>query len=363
MNDNYYLIIRTAQSEIKAIESTNPESLKQLFPIIELTRGRKKTVGGKAFFPFDSYLHRLQESLMGLDVAIDVTSDEKLSCNEIERLYDYTNGYDNWIKLLKKIKVENCFNSISPTIIMNFDDPDFEMNISLQIETLCMMFDTILYRSSITDEYCYDDLPMILRLLPNDKKLRILIDCEYTPQAMEANMLAKLKARLLNFSKIIDDRCSLAFCATSFPNNISEIGNDNRDFFRLSEVSMHKKLLSDFPNLRYGDYGSINPVRNDTVVMARGWIPRIDVPLEDTVYYYRQRRVGSAYSDTYRAVAKSVMNDKHFPFSLDCWGIQQIKLCEHLVPSSSPSFWIAVRMNIHIEQQLIRLRALNDMKG
>lgn len=363
MVKDYYLIIKTAQSEIRAIEFTDSNVLNQIFPVIELTRGRKKTVDDVAIYPFENNLKRLKNSFIGMDVAIDATSDDSLSCEEIDRLYDYTDGYNNWTTLLIGIKNENCFKSITPTVLMNFEDPNFKRNIKKQIETLTSNFDSIMYRSSITDEYCYDDIPMILKVLPNNKFLKILIDCGYTPQAMENNMEAKLQARIKNIKKIINSKyCSLAFCATSFPNNISEIGSDDYDIFKLSEVDMHNKIRSKYSDVAYGDYGSINPVRNDNIVMARGWIPRIDVPLDDTVYYYRQRRAGGAYSDTYRTVAKKVVDDEKFPAALDCWGIKQIKSCEDLVPSASPSHWISVRMNIHIVQQLKRLNALDKVE-
>lgn len=363
MAKNYYLIVKTALSEIRAIEFTDSDVLSQIFPVIELTRGRKKTIGKDVTYPFENNLKRLKKSFNGMDVAIDATSDENLSCKEIDQLYNYTDGYNNWTTLLLGIKNENCFKSITPTVLMDFEDPSFEENVEKQIETLTSNFDSIMYRSSITDEYCYEDIPMILKLLPKNKSLKILIDCGYTPQAMENNMVDKLKARIKNINEIIDHKCcSLAFCATSFPNNISEIGSDDHDIFKLSEVNMHNEILSLYSDVDYGDYGSINPIRNDNIVMARGWIPRIDVPLDDTVYYYRQRRAGAEYSDTYRAVAKKVVADAKFPSGLDCWGIKQIQLCEDFVPSASPSHWISVRMNIHIVQQLKRLNALDKVE-
>jgi len=51
------------------------------------------------------------------------------------------------------------------------------------------------------------------------------------------------------------------------------------------------------------------------------------------------------------------VSDNRFPLSLNKnWGINQIKnASDGASPGSSPSFWISVRMNIHIEQQLMRL--------
>ncbi|KAA6349404.1 hypothetical protein EZS27_003117 [termite gut metagenome] len=93
--------------------------------------------------------------------------------------------------------------------------------------------------------------------------------------------------------------------------------------------------------------------------MARGWIPRIEVALQDSIYYYKKRRPQgiSAYASTYTQVAQSVVRDNRFPNDMGSnWGIQQINSCaKGGAPSSTPRFWISVRMNIHIAQQVKRL--------
>lgn len=361
MSKDYFLVIKTGQAEIRAIENTTKSALEKLFPVIELTRGRKKTLEDKSVVhPFDSRLNKLKEALRGQDVAIDVTSDNTLSCTEVDRMYEFQNGYSNWVNFVVEIKKEGCFNTITPTLLLNFDDPQFEENLKREIEELSNEFDSVMYRDSIEEEFCYEDLPQILKYLPKGKKLIVMIDCGYTPQAMEGNVSLKLLKRIENLkSGVLDERCELAFCATSFPNNISEIGGENQDEFRIAEVDMHDKIQSKYTDVHYGDYGSINPIRNDTIMMARGWIPRIDVPLQKTVYYCRQRRAGADYPETYKKVARQVTANIKYPYDLDCWGTSQIDLCRNLPPSASPNYWISVRMNIHIEQQLRRLKLID----
>lgn len=361
MNKEYFLVIKTGQAEIRAIENSNRESLEKLYPVIELTRGRKKTLEGDiVIHPFENRLNKLKDVLKGMDVAIDVTSDSALSCDEVDAMYQYENGYERWVNFIKSIKDEGCFGAITPTLMLNFDDPDYENNLGIEIEKLSTYFDAIMYRDSIENESCYSDIPFILERLPQDKKLIVLIDCGYTPQAMEENVSLRLLKRIQNLKEnILDSRCELAFCATSFPNNISEIGGLNYDEFRIAEVYMHEKIKRRFPDVHYGDYGSINPKRNDNIIMARGWVPRIDVPLFKEVFYHRRRRVGSPYPDTYEKVARDVLNDPKYPYQLKCWGCSQIELCSTSAPAGSPNYWISVRMNIHIEQQLRRLGLIN----
>lgn len=358
MDRNYVLIVRTGAAEIKAVENLDDTVFDDVLPLIELTRGRKKTIENIVSYPFESRLDKLAAKLRGKQVAFDVTSDEELSCTETDRFYNYANGYECWVEFLQSLKQENIFSEIVPTLITNYEDEHFEENFRKEIHTLLDEFGVVLYRCSIEDEDCYEDLDFIQKELEN-QKMYILIDCGYMAQAMQNNVAEKCKARIRNIHNLLSCNYDIIICGTSFPNNISDIGNDASDTFRISEVDVFESCHEVDDTVVYGDYGSINPKRNDGIIMARGWIPRIDVPLENAIFYYRQRRPKgeSKYSFTYREVAKRVLKDQRFPHMLNTWGTSMIKQCANeLIPSSSPSFWISVRMNIHVMQQLRRLK-------
>lgn len=360
MDRNYVLIVRTGAAEIKAVENLDDTVFDDVLPLIELTRGRKKTIENNVSYPFESRLDKLAVKLREKLVAFDVTSDEELSCIETDRFYNYENGYECWVEFLKSLKQKYNFSKIVPTLITNYEDEHFEENYKKEIQVLLGEFDVILYRCSIDNEDCYEDLNIIQKELGN-KKMYILIDCGYMAQAMQNNVAEKCKARIRNIHNLLSCKHDIIICGTSFPNNISEIGNDASDTFRISEVDVFESCCGVDNTVVYGDYGSINPKRNDGIIMARGWIPRIDVPLENSIFYYRQRRPKgeSKYSSTYQDVAKRVLKDQRFPDKLKTWGTSMIKQCANVVvPSSSPSFWISVRMNIHVMQQLERLKNL-----
>lgn len=362
--DEYFLIVRTGGAEIRALENTEKDVLQQIIPVIELTRGRKKTVGNVVTYPFENKLNKFKEIFRNQRVVLDVTSDEKLECIETNAFYDSENGYNNWVNFLQSLDEEHTFMEIIPTILMNFEDKNFEANLASQIEKFCDIFGVLAYRCSIEEEYCYDDLNLIKESLDSNSTLYVIIDCGYTAQAMQNNYIDKCKARIKNISNLLSGmNYHLVLCATSFPNNVSEIGSDDYDEFSSCEQHIYESCKEEYPNLIYGDYGSINPVRNDQIVMARGWIPRIDVPIGKTIYYYRKRRPKgvTAYSSTYKEVAKMVVEDSKFPYHLPCWGIAQIKACASSnVPSSAPSFWISVRMNIYLCQRVRSLLNLSQ---
>ena len=361
MDSKYWTIVKTGEAEIRALENIPKEVLSKTLPLIEITRGRKITKGKTEMYPFEKRLSKLKEIYRGQTVAIDVTSEESLSSPEVDYLYMPESGYKNWIDFLLQLKDENIFTEIIPTILFNFDDIDFERNIVQQIHSLKSNFKTILYRSSIADENCYEDIEFIGKEI-DDNNLKIIIDCGYVPQASYKNVSNKCIARISNIKKMVASKYEYIIASTSFPNNVSDLGDSDSDTFSISEINMYNEILSTHNDVIYADYASINPIRNDTIRMARGWIPRIDVPLKDVIYYYKKRRPKGvrAYASTYTQVARLARSDYRSPHNLsENWGIAQILSCaEGGAPSASPSFWISVRMNIHITQQVQRIYSI-----
>lgn len=361
MYSKYWIIIKTGEAEIRALENVPKEILSKTVPLIEITRGRKITRNGVEMHPFEKRLLKLKDIFRGQTIAIDVTSDDLLSSPEVDYLYTPESGYKNWIDFLLNLKQENVFKEIIPTILFNFDDVDFEKNISQQIKSLHDNFKTVIYRSDISDENCYEDIKIISKEITTDD-LKIIIDCNYVPQASYRNVADKCIARINNIKEMLETPCEYIIASTSFPNNVSTIGDSETDTFRISEINMYDEILKIHSNIIYADYASINPIRNDTVKMAHGWIPRIDVPLKNLIYYYKERRPKGvrSYASTYTKVSRAVCADLKFPYDLSgIWGVDQILLCaDGGAPSASPSFWISVRMNIHIVQQVKRIYSI-----
>ena len=364
---DYYLIVKTADAEMKALENTDPSVMDCFIPVIELTRGRKlplkeKDPGKRRLekprYPYEKRLERISDIFRDRDVIFDLTSDDTLSSDEIKELFIPDNGYKNWLNLLQRLNASGNFRSITPCIIIDAEDEHLDDNMATEVNSLTKMFDAVAYRNDIFDDNCYDDIEIIKDNL-NDKRLIVIVDCSFVVQASIADYVKKVKARVTNLRKVVPLGTTIVVSATSFPRNISDIGKDDYDEFKLSEVVLSDELKNNGVSVEYSDYGSINPIRNDTIVMAHGWVPRIDVALKESVFYYRERRAdkNQEYCVVYKKVAGKVLADAKFPFDMDTnWGIRQIRSAANGgKPGSSPSFWISVRMSIHIEQQVRRL--------
>lgn len=359
MNKKYSIIVKTGDSELRAMKNLSPKVLNKILPVIELTRGRAKNTGTKEepkfIYPYDSKLKKVNEIFTGIQIALDVTSDEGLSSQEIDQLFDYSNGYANWISLLNELSSKGL--NLIPSILRNYHDENFEENFKEQVCSLSANFSEVMYRCNLDDEGIVDDMQLICECLNESCNLLIILDCGWVAPASYKDPANMCIIRIQQLKKILGAKqYSIVVCSTTFPKNVSEIGNDSSDAFDLKEIDLYGLVAKEYPEVIYGDYGSINPVRNDQINMARGWIPRIDVALKDKIYYYRERKGSRTYSDTYTSVARKAVSDKRFPSSVEARGISQIQNCAlGDAPSASPSFWISVRMSIHIIQQINRL--------
>lgn len=357
----YIPIIKLSEAELRAVENLNVDD-NLLIPLIEITRGRKHTqltnnTYSVVTYPFESRLQKIKKIFNGKSIAFDLTSDITLLSTEIMELYDPNGGYSKWLALLTKISNEKVFKEIIPSIIFNWDDNNFEVNFKTQIESLASNFNKLIYRTPLQTQDCYEELPLILKYLPSKTELYVLIDGGYLQEGIVENAIDVFKARISNIKSIDQNRqrkVNIIISSTSFPNNVTEYGDKETDQICLSEKIIYNSVLKEHQDVIYSDYASINPTRNDNIKMARGWIPRIDVPTEKKIFYHRIRRPKgiTAYKGAYILAANSVIRDNCFPKDLEnCWGIQMIKACAYgTVMGSTPSFWISVRMNIHIAQ-------------
>lgn len=352
----YVPVIKTGDAELRGLSNLNEKVKDSIFPIIELTRSRssKKAVRGNIYRRID----QLIQSFGNRPFIVDLTSIQELINEQIEALLNSENGYKNWVDFVYRLQSQDI--KILPTIIVSEDINDsneLDKRLRVQVEKLAEKFEKVIYRFPISDLGYKNDLYAIHKTIDFRKNLICVLDSQFISQRKATVYSEKALATIRNLNNLGVSNIVLA--ATSFPNT-SDFDNDfdgkQQDVFSLEEAKffnlVQKGLNASDVKLIYGDYASINPIRNDQRG-GRGWIPRIDFPTEDEVFYIRLRKGEGEYSEAYSKVAKRLIQDKRYSMIKKrvgtCWGIEQIELAaEGLPPKLSPSFWISVRMNIHI---------------
>jgi hypothetical protein len=353
MSDIVYVpIIKTGDAEIRGIENLSDDVKDKITPLFELTRSRKskKIEQGDIFRRLD----RLEEAYGTRQFVLDLTGEPSLSNEQIESLHDNRDGYKNWIKFLVSQK-EN-FPEIIPTIQISDEGVDsaeeFYKRIRKQVESLGKNFDNIAYHFPLEYEDFKDDLDAICQAISGDKIICV-IDAGFITQQKSNIYSEKAISVISNLESLSLGKIVLS--ATSFPKNPTEFGGEEEGNFGLEEGFLYKKVDDAIDSTSiYGDYATINPIRS-LQAGGQGWIPRIDMPTEELVFYYRSRKreLEASYAKAYTRVARQVIKDERYKEVKDkidnCWGIKQIELAAKGDPQGlSPSFWISVRMNIHI---------------
>lgn len=351
--NKYALLLKTGESELRALE--NMIIPDDLLPIVELTRGRRSK--NDKIGQISKRLDKIATIFHDKDIILDLTSDPELSNVQIDSFFNATNGYERWISFLEEQDQKRLFRRIIPSLLVNTEDDELESNLQTQAKALKKIFNSMAYRCDIEDDGCLEDIQAISPYL-NDCESYIIIDCGFIMPSDVSRCVPKAAAFIKQIHEMIPNAFFIMI-STSFPDKLPE---DDEYSIHLSELDLYDGVISKLDNISivYGDYGSINPIRNDNIYMARGWRPRIDTPLKNEIYYYRRRRGTLEYSTTYSIIAKLAYEDPRFPLFLkQNWGIRQIvTAAAGSAPGASPSFWISVRMNIHIEQQLRRLGLL-----
>lgn len=401
MSEQYFLLLKTADAEKRAWRNLDDKRKSATFPMLELTRGRRirgagKGADGKSLppaqliatpgvFNFDANQKSAFELMSSCDkFFVDLTREPSLSCFEVEQLSKSDNGYQAWTNFVTSKLDEHP--NVLPTMIVNPSEGESEeqyrSNISRQFLEFSSSFDEIAYRVSVLEDedFLYDLIalkPAIEKLLSAGGMFYVILDHEFIRPG-NGHVHAKRTSQIMSSIVAELPETTIVSLATSFPKSVTDIGDEERGTFRVEEMYLYEELSKIHQKVVYGDYGSINPIRNDEVIITSGWRPRIDYVSRYegmSVYYFREKRavigqktvivrgekkkknILAPYSEHYASVARKIVGFAPYYEDLSpSWGNDEIKAAsKNQVPSNSPSHWISVRMEVHIIQVLKHL--------
>ncbi len=348
----YVPIIKSTQSELIGIQHLDEETKSGVLPVFELTKSRKTRLVPEG----DIYrsLERITEVYPDRPFILDLTGHEDLANSQIEHFFDYSGGYDNWCSFIEVLDNKNIY----PAIQIVADEPERLGEITTQVRRLSKVSRKLALRIGVFDFDGNEISQFLEYILKGIDKSRIILilDAGYI-KPMQSEAFAKEIIKQFNIinHKFLIQKPVIA--SSSFPRTVVMAGYGGDDFgiFPLEEVNLHRKLTDSLPGTDwvYSDYGSIHPLRYST--RGGSWVPRIDFPLAEQLYYYRYRRNKGGYTKA----AAAVVGEKERYIPIECWGNKQIlKAAAGAPKGKSPSFWISVRMNIHITRQLNRVLRL-----
>lgn len=340
IDPEYIPIIKTTDAELRGYENLSEKVKQRVLPVFELTRSRrsKKSPHGN----IHKRMERIADIVSNNPFILDLTAHDDLTNPQIEDLLDERGGFLNWIEFLH----EHSELEIIPAIHLYEDTP--KNIIEKEVELLLSNHKKVALRIDADDTNSIQYVNNIRDALQDDGNLSLIIDGGFidriTLPITQQLVSTRYHELTNNFSP-----WSVAACTSSFPQSVLQVPGceDSVGEIPLLEKDLYNFLRAINVDICYGDFASIHPVRYST--RGGAWVPRIDAPLDNSIIYKRHRRSSGGYIEC----ARKMISDSNYS-SIGCWGNTEIENAAAGNPSGlSPSFWIAVRLNIHISNQMI----------
>ncbi|MCG6391418.1 beta family protein [Vibrio fluvialis] len=341
----YFPTIKTRDAELKCFSKLEPNVLRQVLPIYELTKSRKtnKTPDGD----IHRRMKQIKEIQGELPFILDLCTSEKYINPQIEQLIDEYEGFYDWRYFLNLYSDMN----IIPMVHLYEDE---QMTFA-EVTKFVIEMSGVKTHLAVRIPYNLDEddirnyLAPIANNLQNGCTLFVLLDADHI-RNKDTQELADSFEIAFNEVMCFGDRIEdVVMLCSSFPRSPADYGEDHLGEFTILEEQLFQNLKQRVP-IKYGDYASIN---TEQIEMKGGtFVPRIDVSLADKFIYKRYRRNEGSYPKC----AQQMELDTRY-IKIGCWADDEITLANNNKPSGiSPSFWIAVRMNYYVTSR-VTLRA------
>lgn len=345
----YWPVLKTKDAELRGISNLTKEISNEILPIYEITKSRiskKNPIGD-----ISKRIEQIAEIQGKRPFILDVSTDPSQQNSQIEDLLKPNNGYYLWAETISAYPDLK----IIPTIHINYESDEDLTNTELFVRRISESFKYLALRLPATLDI--DTYTEILEAIFNNigkSKLILLLDEECIrarsnkePIDNIANAYASAYDSIKSISFANELIKEIVCICGSFPQSPAQVGGDGeRGSFDILEHKIFSLLKPNFPELKFGDYASVNIKQKE--MRGGTFIPRIDFCTEDKFYYHRYTRQNGSYP----RCAKEVMNNSFYK-SQNTWGDEEIGSAASDSPSGiSPSFWISVRINLYMTSRV-----------
>ena len=343
ISEKYVPVLKTTDAELKGYSELSDSVKDSLLPLFELTKSRKTKL--EPFGNIEKRMDKLKELVGDRRFILDLTSHEDMANYQIEYLQNEEDGFANWRNFL----AEHSDFQIVPMIHVV---PDALEETTSLVSWLAKNYDQYALRVESFDADISEYLSAVLSGCDDLNRLILVVDAGFVDAACYDEKFSECRDRCFAASSIFGLE-NIAIVSSSFPKSV--IGHtseceDHEGQFPKFDLPLKSRVESDLNlSLIYGDYASIHPVRYQ--VGGGTWVPRVDFPTQDSYIYTRYRRANGGYVEA----AKAMVKKGGFEL-LDCWGFDEIIQAANDKPNGlSPSYWIAVRLNMHVTREALRV--------
>lgn len=335
---NYCPIIRTRPAELAGLKHVNDDTKEKLLPVFVIGKWPRTD---DVMASYENAINALGER----PHVVDLTRIPAHQHNKIHELLDPSENFLNWRRFIESLKKEieviptvQFGNEVGITRLRTITQQAIELEAAH--EQIALNIDT----ASALDR---ESAMHVLAALRHPTNCLCILQAGYlTRDNMEA--AADTTISMMNNIRAVDPSIECVCAGSSFPRSPAEFGSNygeipilERDLYRI--VGGRNYAI-------YGDHASIHPVVYD-MQMARGFVPRVDYPTDNTWIYYRTNK-GASKQHGYIECAKNIMKHENWE-DLGIWGTETIKRVAYgnADKMGHPQKWIAVRVNIHLFRQ------------
>lgn len=283
---------------------------------------------------------------VGVDLETGDVRESRPAIVAFEALCDPTNGYENWCSFVE----EN--GNIIPCIQLE-DISQF----ATQVDRLSALQRGLVLQISSPGQLPSDAQLNYLNSTAQDNQVLFIIDCgELTHREDLSHVIARWVDNINRVYGIIPG-CFVAISSTSFPQTFDSITTQEIKERQLYNIALTTGQTRGW-NLIYSDRASVRL----HIPRSGGGIPypRIDYPTAHTWYFFRSEADKEYLSEArnreaeYQSMARAALGSNYWNQNLRIWGTQMIERTARgdEFGITSPARATAVRINIHLHQQL-----------
>lgn len=350
----YIPILYLKPAEMVAVQELPEKEKDILLPLFVL----KRWMASKNFC---KSLERIQEAFGDRTCILDLDSAHLIELKkkegekhldflcEFEPLFDSANGYMNWVEFISKnekfipvLQLQNLtelekqidnFNSIDKLMVLRLKRVNLNSN---DFETIIKKIHDKFFLNGLIIQVDYEDITR--------------------KELIEYENLLKIFEQLYG----LFPHAYFSFSATSFPFSFA---NSYRGELPIYERQIFNKIFSSLNHkkLIYSDRGS---ARASSQMSAGTPPPRIDYPLKNDWRFVRKEfRDGLKKEYLYAEAALEIISSDFWMPKLQLWGTQMIEKTSlnDKYGIYNPTRATAVRINIHLYQQLHYLESVEDL--
>lgn len=337
--------LRSRTSEINAIMHLSPNTKLKILPCVSLSKNHSKTL--------ESCLTQWEEAFPHTYI-IDINKEKQIMHEEAKKFLSGESGVSNWTHWLAEVKEDHT--KMVPTAI--YYNGINKREYVKQIRTLNESFNLIAVRANPENKHEMRAATTAASVVDDVTKMVFILDLgQVTLERQQTALKALISA--INSIRDIDQGFEIITCGSSFPNSFPQYGKRSGEIPMLEWEMYHSIGGKDVAI--YGDHGSIHA--NFYEGSYAKFVARVDYPsLGKWVFERRSapskdehgNKVKIDRAKLYQQAASDIIDHDEWDDSLDFWGVNKIVEAAkgEAERMGTPSKWIEVRVNCHIERIL-----------